>query len=125
MIVAPCGMKTLAEISHGLAGGLVARAADVVLKERETPLSAIHLDNMRTVTELGAIFGWARCDYTWRSTEPPSRTSRSALSREVPADRPGRGGRAALPGHPVAPAASVTRASPAVGRPPRPTVATR
>jgi 4-hydroxy-3-polyprenylbenzoate decarboxylase len=63
MIVAPCTMKTLAEIGHGLSDGLIARAADVVLKERrklvllarEMPLSATHLKNMLAVSELGAV----------------------------------------------------------------------
>jgi 4-hydroxy-3-polyprenylbenzoate decarboxylase len=63
MIIAPCSVKSLAEIASGVTGSLLSRAADVVLKERrrlvlmvrESPLHLGHLRNMAAVTEMGAI----------------------------------------------------------------------
>jgi 4-hydroxy-3-polyprenylbenzoate decarboxylase len=63
MIVAPCSVRTLAEIATGVTTTLLSRAADVALKERrrlvlmvrETPLHAGHLKNMLAATKIGAV----------------------------------------------------------------------
>jgi 4-hydroxy-3-polyprenylbenzoate decarboxylase len=63
MVIVPASMNTVASIAHGITGHLVHRAADVCLKEgrrlivvpRETPLHSVHLENLLTLSRLGAV----------------------------------------------------------------------
>ena len=80
MLIAPCSIKTMGEISSGVTSNLLSRAADVVLKERrrlvlmlrEAPLHAGHLKNALAVTEMGAIISPPCLLYT--SPSPRDRT---------------------------------------------------
>ncbi len=88
MIVCPCSMGTLSRVATGISNDLVTRAADVVLKERrklilitrDTPLSLIHINNMKTVTEAGGIICPA-CPSFYSRPETPEEIAATVVDR--------------------------------------------
>ncbi len=90
MIIAPCSVGSMSRIAAGLSDTLILRAADVMLKERrrlilvvrETPLSLIHLRNMTTLTEAGAIVMPA-CPSFYSGAQSVEELAMSVSSRAV------------------------------------------
>jgi len=88
MAVVPCSMGTLGRIAHGVSDDLVARAADVCLKERrklilvarEMPLSLIHLENMVAVTRAGALVLPA-CPHFYHAPQTPEEIVDTVVDR--------------------------------------------
>lgn len=74
LVICPCTMGTLASIAHGISDDLIDRSADVMLKEgkklilvvRETPFSSIHLQNMLTLSQVGAVIMPANPGFYYR-----------------------------------------------------------
>ena len=90
MIVIPCSMKTLSAIANGFSYSLITRAADVTIKEhrplilvtRETPLSAIHLQNMLTLAQMG-VFIMPPCVAYYNRPETVEETVAQTAGRAV------------------------------------------
>ncbi len=88
MIICPCSMGTMARIAQGISGDLITRAADVILKERrklilvtrDTPLSLIHIENMRAITLAGGIIAPA-CPSFYSKPESMEKMAATVVDR--------------------------------------------